>query len=150
VALQTLNATPREGMPSDSTVNSYFQPNNPAMIESQTIIQPKQGSLRWAKPLDTEEQRPLAGVSQPSWRWPRAWRAIISAHFLTVSRSAIAIRRSLDHYQMVAAELEHRGTAVNNTATNDNIPSGHQPERSSDHRTFLGGRRPILRLLLLR
>jgi hypothetical protein len=120
--LQTLTATPREGMPSDPLVNSYFQPGGPSLIESQTIIQPKQGSLRWAKPLESEEQRPLAGVSDEELQSA----AQIAGSYLSAREGQDLSDRDqkiLDHYQLVAAELEHRGTAVNNTATNDNVAS---------------------------
>jgi hypothetical protein len=73
-------ATPNEGMRERQLVNSYFQPGGPQMIESQTIIQPKQGSLRWAKPLDTELSSVRSERSRSlSWRWPHAWPAAISA-----------------------------------------------------------------------
>jgi hypothetical protein len=120
--MQTLTATPREGMPSDSTINSYFQPGGPAQIESQTIIQPKQGSLRFSKPLETEEKRPLAGVSDEELQSA----AQIAGNYLSARDGQDLNDRDqkiLDHYQLVAAELEHRGTTVNNTATNDNVAS---------------------------
>jgi hypothetical protein len=118
--INTLLSTPREGQPSDDTFNSYFQPTMQPAIESQTIIQPKEGSLRWAKPLDTEEQRPLGGVSDEELQS----HAQVAGNYLSAREGQDLNERDqkiLDHYQLVVDEMEHRG--LNGTATNDNVPN---------------------------
>jgi hypothetical protein len=129
--LDTLLATPNEGNPSDRLVNSYFQPNMQPQIESQTIIQPKQGSLRWATPLETQEQRPLGGVSNDELQSA----AQVAGNYLSAREGQEFNDRDqkiLDHYQMVVDELEHRN--LNNNATNDNVSPADAGavERGSD------------------
>lgn len=132
--LEDLISTPLnpEMSETDRQVASYYPgQGGPDLIESQTIIQPKTGSLRWARDYQSAEQTPfgtapteeLQAVSQQM----EAYLANKDPANFTARDRKVA-----DRYEQVAAELEFRANELaKNSKAVDNAPAG-AVEREAD------------------
>jgi hypothetical protein len=112
--VEDLLATPNEPRESDALVAGYY-PQAPLQIESQTIIQGKQGSLRHAKPFESEEQRPFG--SAPTAELESMAR--VAGNYLSAREGEEFTdkdRKVLEQYQMVVDELSTR-QSVNGSST---------------------------------
>lgn len=125
--LQDLISTPLTGQMSDTDrqVASYHPgQGGPALIESQTIIQPKTGSVRWSQPYQQAEARPFG--TAPTDELQSASQAM-ETYLADKDPANFSARdqKVADRYEQVATELEFRNNelAKNNKGV-DNAPAG--------------------------
>jgi hypothetical protein len=122
---ETLRATPRDvGMsPTDRMLADATIPQAPPAIESQTIIQPKQGSLRWAQDYEQAKDdlsRPFRGLTDPELQ--SAQNALLNKTNLSPEHSQIL--------NLVDAELQFRNNSERVRNVNEPTVEAVEPNLS--------------------
>lgn len=112
--LQDIMSTPRPGgmTETDRQVASYYPgQGGPAQIESQTIIQPKTGSVRWAQPYEQAEARPFgAAPTEELHSVAQTMEAYLSDK--DPENFSDRDQKIADRYEQVSTELEFRANEL--------------------------------------
>lgn len=112
--LDTLLETPADsGRSASDRVVSSYNPDMQPQIESQTIIQPKQGSLRWSKPYEQGSSGPFGSTTQTELE------TITDAMANHIMSAETPNPKILVRYDQAVDELNFRNENSNASVSND-------------------------------